>query len=133
MKTLILRTIAHIITGLMLVFSLYLLLRGHNESGGGFIAALIAVIAFTLLILAESPEFVYDRLYFWPSDIAMTGVILALVSGLVSIIYNLPFLTGLWWKDIIPLGTPLLFDIGVYLAIIGGLMRVLLHLKEMLD
>ncbi|GAM55327.1 Na(+) H(+) antiporter subunit A [Vibrio ishigakensis] len=47
--------------------------------------------------------------------------------------FNLPFLTGLWWKDILPLGTPLLFDVGIYLAIIGGVMGMLLHLNEGLD
>lgn len=43
------------------------------------------------------------------------------------------FLTGLWWKEILPLGTPLLFDVGIYLAIIGGVMSMLLRVKEELD
>ena len=133
MKTVILNMTAHIIAGIMLVFSVYLLLRGHNEPGGGFIAALIAVIAFALLIIAESPGYVYKRLYFSPTAIAMTGIALTLIAGLLSLFAGLPFMTGLWWKDILPLGTPLLFDVGVYFAIIGALMRILLHLKEILD
>lgn len=133
MNTIILNVTAHIITGMMLVFSVFLLLRGHNEPGGGFIAALIAVIAFALLIIVESPDYVYDRLYFSPSSIAVSGVAIALFSGLLSFLAGEPFLTGLWWKDILPLGTPLLFDVGVYLAVIGGLTRILLHLKEILD
>ncbi|WP_277393101.1 MnhB domain-containing protein, partial [Vibrio cholerae] len=53
--------------------------------------------------------------------------------GAMSVAVGLPFLTGLWWKEILPLGTPLLFDVGIYLAIIGGVMSMLLRVKEELD
>ncbi len=56
--SLIFSTTAHIVFTLMLLFSLYLLLRGHNEPGGGFIGALIAVIGFALMMYAESPRYV---------------------------------------------------------------------------
>ena len=49
-QSLIFATTAHIVAALMLVFSVYLLLRGHNEPGGGFIGALIAVIGLSLLM-----------------------------------------------------------------------------------
>ena len=130
MKSVIFRTTAHIVIGIMLLFSLYLLLRGHNEPGGGFIGALIAVIAFALLVLAESAEYVRQRIYFPPGLIAVTGVGLALFSGLLAAIVNRPFLTGIWWKTLFPLGTPLLFDIGVYLAVFGAVLSILLRLVE---
>ena len=132
-RSLIFATTAHIVAALMLVFSLYLLLRGHNEPGGGFIGALIAVIGFALLMFAESPQYVRQRLHYSPFKIALIGVLLSLGAGVVSFLFNLPFLTGLWWKEIVPLGTPLLFDFGIYLAIIGGVMGMLLRVNEELD
>lgn len=131
--SLIFATTAHIVTALMLMFSLYLLLRGHNAPGGGFIGALIAVIGFSLLLFAESPQYVRDRLHFSPLNIALFGILLSFMAGAMSVAVGLPFLTGLWWKEILPLGTPLLFDVGIYLAIIGGVMSMLLRVKEELD
>ncbi|WP_010320701.1 hydrogen gas-evolving membrane-bound hydrogenase subunit E [Vibrio ordalii] len=131
--SLIFATTAHIVTALMLMFSLYLLLRGHNDPGGGFIGALIAVIGFSLLLFAESPQYVRDRLHFSPLNIALFGILLSFMAGAMSVAVGLPFLTGLWWKEILPLGTPLLFDVGIYLAIIGGVMSMLLRVKEELD
>ena len=130
MSSVIFRTTAHIVTGLMLVFSVHLLLRGHNEPGGGFIAALIAVIAFALLMLAESPALVRARLRCPPMAIAFSGVGMVLLSGLSGPALGLPFLTGLWWKAVLPLGTPLLFDLGVYLSVLGGVLAILLRLAE---
>lgn len=130
MKSVIFRTTAHLVIGIMLLFSLYLLFRGHNEPGGGFIGALIAVIAFALLTLAESPAYVRKRIRYAPSRIAVTGVGISLVSGLLAGVVNKPFLTGLWWKAALPLGTPLLFDVGVYLAVTGAVLSILLHLAE---
>jgi multicomponent Na+:H+ antiporter subunit A len=133
MNSLIFRTTAHIVAGLMLVFSVYLLMRGHNEPGGGFIGALIALIGFGLLIFAESTDYVRKRLYYPPENIAKFGIYLALFAGIGGILSGQPFLTGLWWKDILPLGTPLLFDIGVFLAVLGSVLAILLQLYEELD
>lgn len=133
MKTLIFRTAAHIVSGLMLLFSVYLFFRGHNEPGGGFIGALIAVIAFGLLMLAESPEYVRARLKQSPLFLAILGILCMLGAGLSAALTGQAFLTGLWWKDILPLGTPLLFDLGVYLAVIGGVLGILLKVDEELS
>ncbi|SBS33391.1 Na(+)/H(+) antiporter subunit A [Marinomonas aquimarina] len=131
--SLIFTTTAQIVSTLMLVFSVYLLMRGHNEPGGGFIGALIAVIGLALLMFAKSPKYVRDRLHYSPMGIAMFGICLSFIAGLLSMAFHLPFLTGLWWKDVLPLGTPLLFDVGIYFAIIGGVMGILLRVNEVLD
>lgn len=133
MKSIIFKTTAHIVIGIMLLFSLYLLFRGHNEPGGGFIGALIAVIALALLVLAESPEYVRKRIRFSPSLIAVTGVMISLGSGILAVFKGQAFLTGIWWKSVVPIGTPLLFDIGVYLAVTGAVLSILLHLAEELS
>jgi multicomponent Na+:H+ antiporter subunit A len=131
--SLIFRTTSHIVAALMLVFSFYLLLRGHNAPGGGFIGALIAVIGLALLMFAESPKYVRERLHYAPFSIALFGILLSLLAGGLSFAFGVPFLTGLWWKEVLPLGTPLVFDVGIYLAIIGGVMGMLLRVNEELD
>lgn len=131
--SLIFGTTAHIVSVLMMVFSVYLLLRGHNSPGGGFIGALIAVIGLTLLIFAESPKYVRERLGYRPLNIALFGVFLSLLAGAIGFVMGQPFLTGIWWKEILPLGTPLIFDVGIYLAVIGGVLEVLLRVNEELD
>lgn len=133
MKTVIFRTASHIVTGLMLLFSVYLFFRGHNQPGGGFIGALIAVIAFGLLMLSESVQYVRDQLKQTPLFLGLIGVLLLLISAVIPFFFGEPLLTGLWWKDILPIGTPLLFDLGVYLAVIGGVLSILLKVDEELS
>ena len=124
MQSIIFRTSAHVVTGIMLIFSVYLLLRGHNNPGGGFIAGLIAVIAFALLMLAESPAYVRARLVYPPALFSGIGVVISLVAGMLPLLTGQPFLSGIWVGNI---GTPLLFDIGVYLAVLGSVLMILLN------
>lgn len=133
MNSIIFKIMSHIVAGLMLIFSVFLLFRGHNEPGGGFIGALIAVIAFSLLMLAESPDYVRKRIKYSPMSIAVIGAIFTIIPSMVSLFFNKPFLTSIWWKDIIPVGTPIVFDIGVYLAIIGAVLAILLRLDQGFD
>ena len=66
----------------------------------------------------------------------MVGLVLAILAGLIATLMGAPFLTGLWWKPVIgegdplPLGTPLLFDIGVYLVVLGAVLTLLLAIEE---
>ena len=130
MQSIIFRTSAHVVTGIMLIFSVYLLLRGHNNPGGGFIAGLIAVIAFALLMLAESPAYVRARLVYPPALFSGIGVVISLVAGMLPLLTGQPFLSGMWVGNI---GTPLLFDIGVYLAVLGSVLMILLNVEEELS
>lgn len=132
-QSLIFTTTAHIVATLMLVFSVYLLLRGHNAPGGGFIGALIAVLGLSLLMLAESPRYVERRIHFSPFSLALFGVALSMFAGVMGLASGQAFLTGLWWKEILPIGTPLIFDVGIYLAVIGGVMGMMLRVNEELD
>ena len=96
MNTVILRTITPLITSLMVIFSVFVLLRGHNEPGGGFIGGLIAAAAFALYGLACGVAPMRWALHFHPISISAMGLFLAGVSGLISIPAARPFLTGLW-------------------------------------
>ncbi len=135
MKTVIFRTIAPVLVAIMVVFSVFVLLRGHNEPGGGFIGGLIAASAVALYGIAVGVEEVRKALRVDPLAIAGFGVLLSSLSGLVSIAYQVPFLTGLWTifhfeNTEIAVSSPMFFDIGVYFAVLGTLAAVALALEE---
>ena len=65
MNSLILNTATRFLVALMLVFSIYLLWRGHNEPGGGFVGGLIAAIGFALYAIAYGPAAVPSRWSAW--------------------------------------------------------------------
>lgn len=135
MNTLIFRTVAPVITSLMLLFSIFVLLRGHNEPGGGFIGGLIAVSALAVYGIAFGVETVRRAIVFHPLSIAGFGLLLATLSGIISVFFGVPFLTGLWvYPSLagveVPLATVISFDIGVYLVVVGGFTSIALALEE---
>jgi multicomponent Na+:H+ antiporter subunit B len=134
MNSLILREASRLLVGAMLMFSVFMLLRGHNEPGGGFIGGLIAAIAFSLYALAAGPEAVRAALRADPRILAMAGLGMAILAGLIALLESGPFLTGVWGEIAgIKVGTPLLFDIGVYFAVVGAVLTIVLALKEQVD
>ena len=134
MNSLILRTIAPFLTGLMIVFSLFVLLRGHNAPGGGFIGGLLAASAVALYALAFGAEAGRRILRVHPLAIAGAGLFLAAISGLVSYVYAVPYMTGIWFKlGGLDLSTVMSFDIGVYLVVLGAFAGILLALEETED
>ena len=135
MRSLILRTVAPLIVGLMVLFSIFVLLRGHNEPGGGFIGGLIAVAALSIYGIAFGVETVRRAIVFHPLAIAGAGLMLSTLSGLVSMVFHVPFMTGLWIYPVIlgeavPLSIVMTFDIGVYLVVVGAVTSVALSLEE---
>lgn len=135
MNTLIFRTVAPFLTALMIVFSIFVLLRGHNEPGGGFIGGLIAASAFAIYGIAYGVAAVRRALWFHPLSIAGAGLMLAVVSGLISVFAGVPFMTGLWiyphlFGVEVPLATVMSFDIGVYLVVVGSITSIALALEE---
>jgi multicomponent Na+:H+ antiporter subunit B len=135
MRTLIFRTAAPYLTALMLLFSVFVLLRGHNEPGGGFIGGLIAASAFAIHGIAFGVVPVRRALYFHPMAVSAFGLLLAAISGIVSLPLGLPFLTGLWISPsflgvTVDLSTVMLFDIGVYLVVVGSISSIALALEE---
>ncbi len=136
MNTLIFRTFAPGLAALMVLFSVFVLLRGHNEPGGGFIGGLIAASAFAIYGIANGVEHVRSAIYFRPLTISAFGVLLAGLSGLPALFHGKPFLTGLWWFPQInesvklALSTVLLFDIGVWLGVVGAVVAIALALEE---
>lgn len=135
MSTVIFRTIAPVLAAIMVVFSVFVLLRGHNEPGGGFIGGLIAASAIALYGIAVGVAEVRKALRVDPLALAGFGVLLASISGLISIAFGVPFLTGLWTiftfeNTEIAISSPMFFDIGVYFVVLGTLAAVALALEE---
>lgn len=133
MNSLIFRTIAPLLTAVMLVFSAFVLLRGHNEPGGGFIGGLIAASALAIYAMAMGVDEARRALRAHPISFAGFGVVLAALSGALSLAFDVPFLTGLWTTfDFdaveVAISTPMVFDVGVYFVVFGTLSAVALAL-----
>jgi multicomponent Na+:H+ antiporter subunit B len=137
MKSPILNTATRMLVALMLLFSIYTLLRGHDEPGGGFIGGLIAAIGFSLYAIAHGGTSLRSVLRLDPRVIAIIGLATALLAGLFSgLSGDAPF-TGQWWffgggaaEKGLPISTVLLFDIGVYIAVVGALLTLVLALER---
>lgn len=135
MNSLILRTATPFLVGLMLLFSIYVLLRGHNEPGGGFIGGLIGASAFAIYAIAEGLASARRALVVPPITLAGTGLLLAALSGVISIFFGDAFLTGQWWfpdfaPDLKYLSSVVLFDVGVYLVVVGTIAAIAFALEE---
>ncbi len=137
MQSLILRTATRLLVSLILVFSVYLLLRGHNAPGGGFAGALVAATGFALYIMAEGAGSVRKAIRIDPRRLIIFGIGLTLITGLIALISGKPFLTGLWWPiaehtdtQYVVVGTPIFFDIGVYAIVLGTILTLILTLEE---
>lgn len=137
MTSVILHATNRLLAGLLLIFSIFLLLRGHNLPGGGFAGGLVASCAFVLQALAFGVASARKLLVFDPITVLAAGLFVALASGLIGSLDGLTFLTGLWDKTPIPLigklGTPLLFDFGVYLVVGGICCLIVFSLAEDLE
>jgi multicomponent Na+:H+ antiporter subunit B len=136
MDSLILRSAARLLLPLLLLFSIFLLLRGHNEPGGGFSGGLVAAAAFSLLAIATDVPTTRRTLRMSPRIFMGAGLLIAIASGAAGLIGGGSFLTGLWVDLPLPggaklaVGTPLLFDIGVYFVVIGVVLTIVLSLAE---
>ncbi len=135
MPSLILRTSTRFLLTLLLLFSVFLLLRGHNEPGGGFVGGLFGAIAFVLYALAYSPAEARTALMVDPRSLVGTGLLIAAGSGALPLLMGQPFMTGLWHDLHTPLGdvhlgTPVFFDIGVFLVVLGVTLTIILALIE---
>ncbi|MEM9319379.1 MAG: Na+/H+ antiporter subunit B [Pseudomonadota bacterium] len=137
MNSVILRAGARYLAGLLLLFSIYMLLRGHNEPGGGFIGGLIGATGFVLYAIACGTADARAALRLTPEAIAVAGLGLALLAGLSAALFGDAFFTGQWLfigetedDKGLPLSTVLVFDLGVYLAVFGSILALVFTMEE---
>ncbi|MEI2418098.1 MnhB domain-containing protein [Orrella sp. JC864] len=105
-----------------LLLSLYLLWRGHNEPGGGFVGGLVAAAGFASYALPRGYAALKRVMPIDSLQLLAIGLALALLSGLPGLLGNAAFMTHAWTElGGVAVGTALLFDIGVYLTVLGAI------------
>jgi multicomponent K+:H+ antiporter subunit A len=125
---------ARILLPLALLVSAFLFLRGHNLPGGGFVAGLVTAVALILQYLANGVTWTQERL---PGDLHPAigaGLLIATLTGLGSLALGYPFLTSAHGHVRLPLvgdlelASAMAFDLGVYLAVVGATLLILIRL-----
>ena len=133
----ILTSVSQTLLPLALLVSAFIFLRGHNQPGGGFIAGLVTAVALILIYMARGVEWTQSRLDFPYQPVAIGGVAVATLTGLGSWVFDRPFLTSAFGHFHLPLvgdfelATAMLFDLGVYLAVVGATLMILANLGKL--
>ena len=135
MSSLIVQTTARALVPAILVCAAALFLRGHHLPGGGFSAGLLVVAASALLLLAFGSQRVRVTLRISARALLAGGLALAVLGGLIGSVAGGAFLTGVWCavtlgSELVKVGTPLVFDAGVLLVVIGFGVNLLLMIEE---
>jgi multicomponent Na+:H+ antiporter subunit B len=134
--SLILQTASRLLQPLMLFVSVFLLVRGHHQPGGGFVGGLVAAAAYGLQSMAFGVRAARATLRLQPRSLIGWGLALALATALFPLLFGRPLLTSLWVRAAVPglgdvdVGTPLAFDLGVYLLVAGAALSILFSLEE---
>ncbi len=130
----ILRTSTNYLLPLLILFSIFLLIRGHYLPGGGFIGGLIASIAFVLHSFAYSPMQTLRMFSIKPFFLIPTGLLVSFLSGLLPVVLGRSFMTGVWFAESVVVigafGSALLFDLGVYMVVVGVVLTILFTISE---
>jgi len=136
MNMLIIRTVSPVQLYIMTLFAMYLLLRGHNAPGGGFIAGLLTVAAIVLQAVAFNVRHVEYLLPIHPPGFIFMGLLLAVGTSLAPTLLGAPFLDQTFAHVTVPffgdveLATALLFDLGVYFVVVGAGKMIILTIAD---
>jgi len=130
-RPVVLVTVSKLLLPIALMVSAFLFLRGHNEPGGGFIAGLVTGVALILQYIAEGTQRSRERLPWDQAGVVGVGILIALATGIGSWLFGHPFLTTTFTYVTLPvvgkfeLASAMLFDLGVYLAVVGTVLIIL--------
>jgi multicomponent Na+:H+ antiporter subunit B len=135
MRSVILKIASNYLLPMLLLFSIFILLRGHYLPGGGFVGGLIASIAFVLHAFANGLNNTKGLIRIHPGFLMPVGLAIAFLSGLSPMLLtDLPFLTGLWFPEPLSVigmvGSALFFDIGVYIVVVGVTLTIIFTISE---
>ncbi|WP_416149281.1 Na(+)/H(+) antiporter subunit B [Salipaludibacillus sp. HK11] len=131
-----LHVITRIVAFIILAFSVYLFFAGHNNPGGGFIGGLMTATALILLYLSFDLKTIKRVIPFNYAKIIASGLLLAIGTGMISMLLGLPFLKQFFKYYTVPilgeieLTTALPFDLGIYLVVVGFSLLVILTIAE---
>ncbi|WNZ65790.1 Na+/H+ antiporter subunit B [Myxococcus sp. MxC21-1] len=136
MNPVVMHTVARMMTPVLLLVSVVLAVRGHDIPGGGFVGGLLAATAFALQMVAFGRPAARKQLRVHPTRLAAAGLLVALFSGVPSMLEGRSFLSGIWAQLPVPgtgglkVGTPQLFDVGIYLVVLGTAMSFILGMAR---
>jgi multicomponent Na+:H+ antiporter subunit B len=136
MNSVILQTSARFLATLLLLASVFLLWRGHNDPGGGFAGGLMAAAAFALIAIATTTAESRRVMRCPPPLFIAAGLAIATLAAMIGPLTGGAFFEGRWQEVDLPggapvkLGSPLLFDVGVYLVVVGVVTSILFALME---
>lgn len=134
MRSIILQAATRYLLPILLLFSIFVLLRGHYNPGGGFVGGLVASIAFMLHSFAYGTDETMKLLRRKPLSLIPIGLSLSAMSMFMPVFFGVPVMTGMWFENPMPvigtIGTALLFDIGVYLVVIGVVLTILFTISQ---
>jgi multicomponent K+:H+ antiporter subunit A len=122
---------ARVLLPFALVVSLYAFLRGHNQPGGGFVAGLVTAVALVMQYMAAGRERTESRLRFDYVRLIGAGIGIAGLTGIAAWLFGKPFLTSAHGHPHvpllgeIPLASAAVFDLGVYLTVVGATMLMI--------
>ena len=131
-----LQTATKILVFIIMTFSIYILFAGHHNPGGGFIGGLITASALVLLYIAFDLQSVRDIIPFNFNKLAAAGVIIAVLTGTASLLFNVPFLSQTFTYVYLPLlgktelASAVIFDLGVYMTVLGTTMTIITSISE---
>ncbi len=131
MKSEILYIAARYLKPAFLVLSIIVLFRGHNAPGGGFIGGLLAASGYVFYMMAFDVQTTIKKMWIKPHGLMASGLLIAVFSGFFGFFNRLPFMSGDWISiGGLKLGSPTLFDIGVYLAVLGVMLTIMIAILE---
>src|SRR6056297_2230295 len=122
----------------MVFYSLYLFLPGHNKPGGGIISGIISSTGFIFFAIIHGTKALQNIIKFQPQLFIATGLSFVFIAAFLPVITSKEILTGLWIHTKIPvwgelhLGTPLIFDTGIFLVVIGVILTIVISIMEVL-
>jgi len=120
----------------IIVLALHMFMRGHDQPGGGFAAGIIMSIGFILQYMAAGTRWVEDHLRILPIRWIGAGLLIAFLTGLGSWVFGYPFMTTAFqyaeipWIGRVPMATALLFDLGVFVLVVGATVLILIALAH---
>ncbi|WP_373496743.1 Na+/H+ antiporter subunit B [Aquiflexum sp.] len=134
MKSLIFKTASNYLLPLLLMFSIFILLRGHYLPGGGFVGGLMAALAFMLYSFAFGLKETRNIVKLNPRYLMPIGLAITILAAVSPFVIGLPIMTGLWFEEPLIMvgmvGSALFFDIGVYLIVIGSTLTIMFSISE---
>jgi multicomponent Na+:H+ antiporter subunit B len=134
MNSIIFERIARLLFPVINIFAFFIFMRGHHHAGGGFIAGLISASSFIILALATDIKTARQRLPISPIVLSGIGLLAGFAAVCLSALQGREFMVGLWTKALgQDWGTPQLFDLGVFIVVLGVSQLLIFELMETED